>query len=72
LTVFSDAEELNGGTGPNTPYFVETRLRQLGAIVQAGAPWSDTVVVDGNLITGQNPQSSAQTASAVVGALQRV
>lgn len=71
LTVFSDAEELNGGTGPNTPYFLETRLRELGAIVQPGPPWSDTVVVDGNLITGQNPQSSNQTASKVVAALRQ-
>ncbi|CAM3415679.1 type 1 glutamine amidotransferase domain-containing protein [Kibdelosporangium persicum] len=70
LTVFSNAEELNGGTGEKTPYFVETRLRELGAIVEVGAPWSDTVVVDGTLITGQNPQSSTQTANHVVAALR--
>ncbi|RSM88550.1 type 1 glutamine amidotransferase domain-containing protein [Kibdelosporangium aridum] len=70
LTVFSNAEELNGGTGEKTPYFVETRLRELGAIVETGAPWSDTVVVDGTLITGQNPQSSEDTANHVVAALR--
>ncbi|ALG10287.1 type 1 glutamine amidotransferase domain-containing protein [Kibdelosporangium phytohabitans] len=70
LTVFSNAEELGGGTGENTPYFVETRLRELGAVVEVGAPWSDTVVVDGTLITGQNPQSSVTTAERVVAALR--
>lgn len=70
LTVFSNAEELGGGTGENTPYFVETRLRELGAVVEIGAPWSDTVVVDGPLITGQNPQSSTHTAESVVAALR--
>ncbi|MEV4316193.1 type 1 glutamine amidotransferase domain-containing protein [Actinocrispum sp. NPDC049592] len=69
LTVFSDAEELNGGTGEKTPYFVETRLRELGAVVEPGPPWSQTVVVDGTLITGQNPQSSVDTANRVVAAL---
>nr|WP_042179084.1 type 1 glutamine amidotransferase domain-containing protein [Kibdelosporangium sp. MJ126-NF4]CEL13621.1 ThiJ/PfpI family protein [Kibdelosporangium sp. MJ126-NF4]CTQ99307.1 ThiJ/PfpI family protein [Kibdelosporangium sp. MJ126-NF4] len=69
LTVFSNAEELGGGTGERTPYFVETRLRELGAIVEVGAPWSDTVVVDGTLITGQNPRSSVRTAKSVVAAL---
>jgi putative intracellular protease/amidase len=65
LTVFTDNEELNGGTGPQTPYFVEARLRELGAVVAAGPAWSSTVVVDGNLITGQNPQSSVATATKV-------
>ncbi|MBP1233291.1 hypothetical protein JOE40_002935 [Arthrobacter sp. PvP102] len=27
LTVFSDDEELNGGTGSNTPWFVEDVLK---------------------------------------------
>jgi putative intracellular protease/amidase len=70
LTVFTDNEELNGGTGEQTPYFVETRLRELGAIVEAGPAWSSTVVVDGNLITGQNPQSSVATATKVAEALR--
>ncbi|MCE7004238.1 type 1 glutamine amidotransferase domain-containing protein [Kibdelosporangium philippinense] len=69
-TVFSDTEELKGGTGEKTPYFLETRLRELGAIVEVGAPWSDTVVADGTLITGQNPQSSVDTANHVVAALR--
>lgn len=69
LTVFTDEEERTGGTGENTPWFVESRLRERGAVIDSAAPWSDHVVVDGNLITGQNPQSSASVARRVVEAL---
>lgn len=69
LTVFTDEEERTGGTGENTPWWVETALRDAGVVVESAAPWSDHVVVDGNLITGQNPQSSASVARRVVEAL---
>ncbi|MFK4106852.1 type 1 glutamine amidotransferase domain-containing protein [Streptomyces sp. NPDC019531] len=69
LTSFTDEEENQGGLGQNSPFFVEDRLRDKGAVVQTGAAWSNTVVVDGNLITGQNPQSSTGTAEAVLKAL---
>ncbi|MFJ8074464.1 type 1 glutamine amidotransferase domain-containing protein [Streptomyces sp. NPDC096176] len=69
LTVFSNEEEQQGGLGDKTPYLVESRLRDLGAVVDPGPAWGSKVVVDGNLITGQNPQSSADTARRVVEAL---
>ncbi len=69
LTVFTDEEERTGGTGENTPWWVESALRERGAVIDSAAPWSDHVVVDGNLITGQNPQSSASVARRVIEAL---
>ncbi|MFE7330959.1 type 1 glutamine amidotransferase domain-containing protein [Streptomyces sp. NPDC057565] len=66
LTSFTDEEESQGGLGENAPFLVENRLRAEGAVLQTGAAWSNTVVVDGNLITGQNPQSSTSTADAVL------
>jgi putative intracellular protease/amidase len=69
VTAFTDEEELSGGTGEKTPWFVETELREAGLLVEAGPAWSDHVVVDGNLITGQNPQSSASVAKEVITAL---
>jgi putative intracellular protease/amidase len=69
LTSFTDEEERQGGLGDNTPYFVEARLRERGARTEIGAPWSSTVVRDGTLITGQNPQSSRATADALIEAL---
>ncbi|MEU6273244.1 type 1 glutamine amidotransferase domain-containing protein [Streptomyces populi] len=69
LTAFADEEERQGGLGEKTPFFLESLLRERGAAVETGAPWSSTVVVDGNLITGQNPQSSTATAEATLKAL---
>ena len=69
LTVFSNEEELNGGTGENSPWLVEDALKEKGAIVNNAAAWSSHVVRDGNLITGQNPQSSEDVAKEVIKAL---
>jgi len=69
LTVFTNEEELGGGTGPNTPWFVEDVLTERGAAVENGAAWTSHVVRDGNLITGQNPQSSEDVAKEVLKAL---
>lgn len=71
VTAFSDAEEHQAGLAPKAPFLVESRLRELGAHVVTVDPWSDHVVVDGNLITGQNPQSSASVAAALLQALER-
>ncbi len=48
------------------PFLLEDRLRELGASVQVASQWQDHVVIDGNLVTGQNPQSSASAALSVV------
>ena len=71
LTVFTDEEERQGGLGDRSPYLVESRLRELGAVIESGPAWTSTVVRDGNLITGQNPQSSADTAREVVQSLAK-
>lgn len=67
MTVFSNEEERQGGL--NVPYLVADRLTELGARVSVGEPWSSTVVVDGGLVTGQNPQSSVATAERVASLL---
>jgi putative intracellular protease/amidase len=69
LTVFTDEEEMQGGTGEKTPWFVEKTLRDRGAEIETGPAWSSKVVTDGNLISGQNPQSSAAAAREVLSAL---
>ncbi|SDI96670.1 Putative intracellular protease/amidase [Actinokineospora alba] len=70
LTSFTDEEERQGGLGDNAPYLVESRLRERGAVVETGPAWQSVVVEDGNLITGQNPQSSKDTAERVLKALR--
>ncbi|MFF2277002.1 type 1 glutamine amidotransferase domain-containing protein [Agromyces sp. NPDC058126] len=69
LTVFTDEEERTGGLGAGTPWFVAATLAERGARVEGGPAWSSHVVRDGNLITGQNPQSSEAVAAALLDAL---
>ncbi|GAB3654237.1 type 1 glutamine amidotransferase domain-containing protein [Actinocorallia lasiicapitis] len=59
LTGFSNAEETLAGLADKAPWLLEDRLTALGADVRVAAPWTPHVVVDDNLITGQNPQSAA-------------
>lgn len=69
LTVFTDEEERTGGLGAGTPWFVASTLAERGAVVEDGPAWSSHVVRDGNLITGQNPQSSEAVAETLLAAL---
>ncbi|WP_297162635.1 type 1 glutamine amidotransferase domain-containing protein [Thermogemmatispora sp.] len=69
ITAFTDEEERATGLDKFMPFLLETRLRELGANFVARPNWSDHVERDGRLITGQNPQSSASIARAVIEAL---
>lgn len=61
----NDEEDAVGLTGA-VPFLLETRLRELGAVVEAAPNFEVNVVVDGRLVTGQNPASATATAEAVV------
>ena len=66
LTAFSNDEEVAAQLDQIMPFLLQTKLQELGANYQCLPKWSDNVVVDGNLITGQNPYSSASTALALI------
>lgn len=68
---FTNEEERESELEGKVPFLLESRLRELGAQVETRPPWSSHVVKDGGLITGQNPQSSAEVASALIEALER-
>ncbi|GAA0796137.1 peptidase [Spirilliplanes yamanashiensis] len=69
LTGFSNAEETQGGLAPRAPWLLQDRLAGLGADVVVAEPWAPHVVVDRNLVTGQNPASSAGVAEEMLRAL---
>jgi putative intracellular protease/amidase len=69
MVAFIDEEERQVGLAANAPWLIETRLRQAGADFEHGAPWASYVVVDGNLITGQNPASAEAAGRALLDAL---
>lgn len=66
---FTDSEEAAVGLSAAMPFLLETRLRELGGHFQGAPDWQPFAVVDGNLITGQNPQSSSLVAAHVLQAL---
>ncbi len=66
LTCFTDAEETLVELNKRVPFLLESRLREQGATFSNAAAFTPHVVVDGNLITGQNPPSSIPVAEAVI------
>jgi putative intracellular protease/amidase len=69
VTCFSDSEEDTVGKSDVVPFKPETRLRELGGLYEKGDDWTSHVVVDGKLITGQNPQSSEKIGEVLADAL---
>lgn len=66
---FTDSEEAAVGLAQVVPFLLESRLRALGGQFVGAADWQPFVVRDGQLITGQNPQSSSRVAAEVLRAL---
>ncbi|MBN2982460.1 MULTISPECIES: type 1 glutamine amidotransferase domain-containing protein [Cohnella] len=66
VSAFTNGEEAETGLDRHLPFLLESRLRELGAIFVAAPNWSAHSVTDGNLITGQNPQSTLAVAKAVI------
>ena len=69
LTSFTNPEEYANGTAKIVPFLLETALENEGALFQEGPQWADHVVVDGRLITGQNPMSALSLGKALLKAL---
>ncbi|WP_203135953.1 type 1 glutamine amidotransferase domain-containing protein [Microbacterium sp. JZ31] len=70
VTAFTDEEERQGGLAEKAPWLLETTLREQGVTVDTAEPWADHLVEDGNLVSGQNPQSSASVARALLRRLE--
>jgi len=70
VTGFSNSEEEAVGLTKIVPFLLEDMLKENTATYSRGDDWAPYIVVDGKLITGQNPASSEGAAKAVVQALQ--
>lgn len=71
VTGFTNSEEEAVGLAKVVPFLVEDELISLGAVFSKVKDWGVHTVVDGRLITGQNPASSAEAAEALVAALKQ-
>ncbi|WP_372864321.1 type 1 glutamine amidotransferase domain-containing protein [Spongiibacter sp.] len=66
ITAFSNSEEAAVGLSEIVPFLLEDMLSERGARYEKGEDWASHIVCDGQLLTGQNPASSAALATAVI------
>ncbi|WP_116126680.1 type 1 glutamine amidotransferase domain-containing protein [Lewinella sp. IMCC34183] len=70
VTGFTNSEEAAVQLTEVVPFLVEDMLKQNGGIYSKADDWNVHVIEDGNLITGQNPASSAKVAETLYAALR--
>jgi putative intracellular protease/amidase/alkylhydroperoxidase/carboxymuconolactone decarboxylase family protein YurZ len=65
VAAFTDEEEAEVQATNVVPFLLASTLKRHGAMHQAAPNWSVNVVVDGRLVTGQNPASAHGVGEAV-------
>lgn len=65
VAAFTDSEEQAVKLEKVVPFLLAGRLTERGAMHQSAADWTANVVVDGRLVTGQNPQSAGGVGAAM-------
>ena len=66
VTGFSNSEEEGVGLSQIVPFLLEDALKAQGGCFTKRDDWTPYFCIDGQLITGQNPQSSEATAQALI------
>jgi putative intracellular protease/amidase len=66
VTGFTNGEEAEVHLTEVVPFLVEDELLRLGATFEKVADWQPFSIVDGRLVTGQNPASSTSAAQALL------
>jgi len=66
VTGFTNEEEEEVQLTKVVPFLVEDELKRLGAVFEKVPNWQPFSIVDGHLITGQNPASSTSAAQALL------
>ncbi len=67
---FTNEEEVAVKLQDVVPFMLETKLIEHGAIFEKAGLWQQKVVVDGRLVTGQNPASAKKVGEALLKVLQ--
>src|SRR5436305_2630374 len=70
VTGFTNGEEEAVHLTKVVPFLVEDELKRLGGLYKKAADWASFAIVDGRVITGQNPASSTAAARALLQVLQ--
>ena len=66
VTGFTNEEEEDVQLTRVVPFLVEDELKRLGAVFEKVPNWQPHSIVDGRLVTGQNPASSTSAAQALL------
>jgi len=66
VTGFTNSEEEAVKLTKVVPFLVEDELKRLGGKYEKAGDWQSFAIVDGRLVTGQNPASSEATAEALL------
>lgn len=66
VTGFTNGEEEDVQLTNVVPFLVEDEFKRLGALYEKIENWAPFVLVDGKLVTGQNPASSEKAAEALL------
>lgn len=72
VTGFTNEEEAEVQLTQVVPFLVEDELKRLGAKFEKVPNWQPHTIVDGRLITGQNPASSTSAAQALLSLLKEL
>ena len=64
VTGFTNGEEETAQLTKVVPFLVEDELKRVGGLYEKAADWQSFAIVDGRVITGQNPASSTAAARA--------
>lgn len=63
VTGFTNGEEAAVELTDIVPFLIEDQFKAQGGLYEKGHDWAPYVVVDGKLVTGQNPASSEAVAN---------
>lgn len=66
VSVFTNEEEVSLGTTDIVPFLLQDKMNEIGAVHILGKAWQENVVVDGRLVTGQNPASAKKVAQSII------
>ncbi len=66
VTGFTNGEEATVNLTHVVPFLVEDELKRIGGLYEKAADWAPFALVDGRVVTGQNPASSTVAAKALM------
>ncbi|MGW4195238.1 type 1 glutamine amidotransferase domain-containing protein [Streptomyces sp. NPDC005004] len=69
MAAFSNEEERLNGTAEHAPWLLENMITSRGGTVEDVKAWDPHVIVDGNLLSGQNPASAGPLAEKLISVL---